>query len=183
MRRQDITASSPLLEWCFIVNDAVARLQAFAVVHELMYSTQQEEIELHGALRGVAEIGSELYRDRQADISVGGDSVLYPSKPATNMCIAANELITNAIKYGGPGPGGRLAVRVRIAREDDKFSLAVWNSGNHVPADFDPSQQTGMGLQVVRAVAVDQYQGTFSMRPHRGGTLAEIVVDDQALRD
>ena len=166
-----------------IINDAVARLQAFAVVHELMYSTQQEEIELQGALRGVAEIGSELYRDRQADIWVGGDSVLCPSKTATNICIAANELITNAIKYGGPGPGGRLAVRVRIAREDDKFSLSVWNSGNPVPPDFDPARQTGMGLQVVRTVAVDQYRGTFTMRPHDGGTLAEIVVEDEALRD
>jgi PAS domain S-box-containing protein len=166
-----------------IIKDAVARLRSFAVVHELMYSMQQEEIELHTALRGVAGISSELYRDRQAEVSVSGDIVTYSSRTASNICIVANELITNAVKYGRPRRGGKLAVRIRIAREDDRLRLSVWNSGNPVPADFDPARQTGMGLQVVRTVAIEQYRGTFTMRPHRGGTVAEIVVDDQALRE
>jgi hypothetical protein len=39
-----------------------------------------------------------------------------------------------------------------------------------------------MGLRVVVGIATVQYRGSFTIRPHNGGTLATVVLDDSELR-
>ena len=39
-----------------------------------------------------------------------------------------------------------------------------------------------MGLRLVHAVVVGQYEGAFAIRSHDGGTAAEIVLDQERLR-
>jgi PAS domain S-box-containing protein len=166
-----------------VIREAVARLRAFAVVHEVMYSTHLECVELLSAVRSVAAISRELHYERHLEMAVRGDEVSYPARSATNICVVANELITNGIKHGRADASGSLKVRVRLALEDGALRLSVWNSGNPVPAGFDPAAQKTMGLRVVQTVVVDQHGGSFALTPQRGGTLAEIVVADQALRE
>jgi len=44
-----------------------------------------------------------------------------------------------------------------------------------VSADFDSRAHRGMGLQLVGSLVADQYGGEFSLRPERGGTLAQVI--------
>jgi len=165
-----------------IISDAVARLRAFAVVHEQMYATQDQAVELLRALRGVAEIGREFSTAGEVEVSVAAQPVYYSSKAATNLCVIANELITNAVKHGAPGSSGKLTVRVEASVCDGRLRLSVWNSGNPVPAELEPSAQPTLGLRLVHAIATTQYGGEFNLRPCDDGTLAEVVIDDEALR-
>ncbi len=102
----------------------------------------------------------------------------FPTSAVTNLAVLANELITNALKYGGPRPDGVIEVSVTLERADGELRLRVWNSGNPVPEGF--SAQAGLGLNLVREIAA-RYGGSFTLRPHEGGTRAEVVVNERAM--
>ena len=165
-----------------IVHEAVARLRAFAVIHEQMYATHADEIELVDTLTRLAETAREAVGAGGVAISVRGKALTLPSKIGTSLCVIASELITNAIKYGGADEDGQRRIRIQLGARDGKLRLTVWNSGNPVGPRFDPSQVTSMGLRLVREVVLNQYQGSFTMRRHNRGTRAEIIIDQDKLR-
>jgi PAS domain S-box-containing protein len=164
------------------VGDAAARLRAFAVIHEQMYAAHADEIELVGTLTRLAETAREAVGAGGVAISVRGRALTLPSKNGTSLCIIANELITNAIKYGGPDQDGQRRIKIQLGTRDGKLRLTVWNSGNPVGSRFDPGQITSMGLRLVHEVALNQYQGSFTMRRRNHGTLAEIIIESDRLQ-
>jgi two-component sensor histidine kinase len=165
-----------------VLREAVARIRAFAVLHERMYDAGAEVVELTDAVRRVAEVSREALAEAGVEISVVGERLLYPTKAAANVCLMVNELVTNGIKYGRAGAGGAVQIEVTLARQKRKLHITVWSSGNPIPPGFDVSAQRTMGLQVVTGIATTQYSGSFSIRPHHGGTLATVVLDDGELR-
>ena len=169
-------ASHGNLEIASVLDDTVSRLLAFASIHEQLQTFPGEEVDLLGALSHVVNALGSVSASDATDITLEGDAVVLPSQAATNLAIVANELITNGAKYGGADPEGVRRVEVRLTSGEDQLRLTVWNSGNPVPADFEVGQAANMGLRLAQGL-VDQYGGTFSLRPHQGGTLAEVTVD------
>jgi len=165
------------------LREAISRLYTFAHVHEQLGLTGSDEVSLLVAVRRCAESIQGLGIPGAIDISVEGDEVLYPSRAASSLCLVANELLTNAVKHGAPGTDGRLRVTARLARDRGRLRLSVWNSGAPVPRDFDPSNQTTLGLTLVQSLVVSQYQGTFTLRPQGEGNLAEATVSEEALAE
>ena len=115
-------------------------------------------------------------------MSVHGEEMLLPAQVATNLALAANEMITNGLKHGAPGPDGRMRIVVWLARQGGKVQLLVWNSGSPIPPDFDTLAREGMGLHLVQAMVVVHYGGSFDMCPDAGGTIAQVLVSRSALR-
>jgi len=137
-------------------------------------------VELLDALRRIAEVDRQALSAGAIDISVEGESAEYPASVATNLCVIANELITNAIKHG-ISPGGRGEVEVRVSHHDGRLVLCVWNAHNPIAADFDVRKGGRTGLTLVRSIMEDQYGGTFTLVPERGGTMACVALDDAKL--
>ncbi len=163
-----------------LMHDAVTRIMAFAALHEQMYQRHSESVELLDALRRIAEVARQALSDGEVTISVEGASAECPSGIATNFCVIANELITNAIKHGGSQQGIR-RVEVHLARERGSLKLSVWNSGNPVSSNFDLKERAKTGLGLVSAITEDQYGGSFTLTPERGGTAARIVLEEEIL--
>jgi PAS domain S-box-containing protein len=159
------------------LSDTVSRLMTFASIQdELQAATTTGWLDLLPLLRRVASASSGTFAGGEAVVSVTGESVALPSRAATSIAVVANEFITNALKHGAPGAGGKLRVDVEIEPTDGSLRLCVWNSGNPVPADFDPRAHGGMGLQLVASLVAEQYGGEFSLKPERGGTRAQAIV-------
>ena len=165
-----------------MLRDTIARLHAFATVHEQLTATLGADIKLLSALRGIADTIRSVFPEENVAVSVEGGEVACPARVATALCLVVNELMTNAIKHGAPGSEGRLEVAVRLAREADRLELSVWNSGNPVPANLDPGTQRGTGLALVQGLIVGQYGGSFVLQPENGGSLARVVVSGQMLQ-
>jgi len=165
-----------------ILRDAITRIATFGAVHEQLYERRADVVELLDAMHRIADLARQALSKGDVEVSVEGERTWYPAKVATNICVVGNELLTNAIKHGAPGPDGRLRIRIGVALRDGKFRLSVWNSGNPVPRSFDPREQKAMGLRLVCDMAEREYRGTFTVRAHEGGTLAEIVMSDDRLR-
>ena len=167
-----------------LLRAAVLRIQSFADIHEEIHAARSTELDLLSTLRRLATSVSRRYGEgARPVISVEGDPLRYDARIVTNLAIAAGELVTNAVKYGGPGADGQVEVRVNCSAADGQLRLSVWNSGLPVPVDFDPTKQGAMGLQIVWDLVVSRYGGTFTLTPREGGSLAEIRVSEAALRE
>ncbi len=164
-----------------LVGEAMARIQTIAEVHSQLYASKGESIDILGALRQIAEIARGALPRGNVEISVQGAPFVCHGGMATSFCVSANELLTNAIKHGAPGPDGVLRVKVDVAREKGKLTLSVWNSGNPVAKGLDPEKQATMGLRLIQEIATRQYQGSFTLVAQEGGTLATVVVDEKRL--
>ena len=164
------------------LHDAAARLLTFAGIHELMQAGHAEEIDLLAAARRIAEATRYVFAGGKMDLRVQGETICYSSRAATNVAVVINELITNAAKHGAPSAGGLLRIELQIELQQGRLHLAVWNSGNPIAAGFEVAKQKNMGLRMVREIVMNQYDGSFSLRPQDGGTLAEVLIADARLR-
>jgi|GEM_PF-6670683 len=163
-----------------LIRDAVTRILSFAALHEQMYQSRADSIELVDAIKRIAEIDRQALSAGDIRISVSGTAVNYPSGVGTTLCVVANELLINAIKHGDRKDGGR-RVEAEVAVSEGKLTVAVWNSGNTLPKDFNLRKKSRTGLGLVRAIVEDQYGGSFTLAPEKGGTMARIVIEDARL--
>jgi len=166
-----------------VLQDTIARLFMFAEAYSQIEMTSGDDVELLDALRRVAGSIHGVFRKENVAVSVDGDEVIYPGMIVTNLCVMANELMTNAIKHGGPGPDGQLRIRARLALSAGRLQFTVWNSGNPIAADLDLNRQRRMGISLVQSLVVGQYQGIFTLEPEGDGTLARVEMSDERLRE
>ena len=166
----------PMSKAAVVLRDAITRIAALAVVHENLYEGEPGNVDLRDIVGRIAESAVRALSGEDVELAVDGDRVFVSSKLGSTLAIIANELLTNAIKYGAPGKDGRLRIKINLNCGTDHLLFTVWNSGNPIPTDFDIGQRHGLGLSLVQMVAEAQLHGSFSLRPERGGTLGEVVV-------
>ena len=166
-----------------IVRQAISLLRTFSLVQDQVHATQAEVVDVSDVLHKVTDVVRDAFPGANVETVVHGDSVSYPAQVAAAICVVANELVTNAIKHGSPGSSGKVTIKLILSLQEGSLRLSVWNSGNPVPPDLDISQQKSMGLRLIHDIIVGRYRGSFALRPHEGGTLAEIAIDDQRLRE
>ena len=77
-------------------------------------------------------------------IVIEGIEITLPAATAIPLGFIANELITNAAKYGT----GRITVSLRANSEKD-YALSVSNDGPGLPENFDPADRKGLGMRII----------------------------------
>jgi two-component sensor histidine kinase len=80
-------------------------------------------------------------------IFVEGIDIELATVTAVPLAFIANELITNAIKYGK----GRITVGLERG-PGNGYALSVSDDGGALPKDFDPAACKGLGMKIVRSL-------------------------------
>jgi two-component sensor histidine kinase len=80
-------------------------------------------------------------------VTVEGIEIMLPAVRAIPLGFIANELITNAAKYGK----GRITVRLE-ANPAKGYALSVANEGPGLPEGFDPAASKGLGMRIIRSL-------------------------------
>ncbi len=80
------------------------------------------------------------------DIVVEAVEIDLPTVTCRSLGFIANELITNAAKYGK----GRITVRLEQNLEKG-YALSVFNDGPALPKDFTSAARKGLGMKIVRS--------------------------------
>jgi two-component sensor histidine kinase len=80
-------------------------------------------------------------------ILVEGIEIVLPAVTAIPLGFIANELITNAAKYGK----GRITVSLE-PNPAKGYALSVANDGPALPEGFDPAACKGLGMRIVRSL-------------------------------
>ena len=80
-------------------------------------------------------------------IAAEGTEITLPAITAVPLGFIANELITNAAKYGT----GRITVSLEPEPEKG-YALSVANEGPALPDGFDPAAGKGLGMRIVQSL-------------------------------
>ncbi len=152
---------------------AADRVAAIGRVHRRLHSLDGVEV---FALKQYLE---DLCRDLSLMLSaerpvrsivVDGIEIEQPAGTAIPLGFIANELITNAVKYGT----GRIAVRLE-PNPPKGYALSIANGGPGLPDGFDPAARKGLGMKIIRSL-VDRIGGELRIGRGEDGQGARFTV-------
>ncbi len=134
------------------LDNAANRIWTIANVHASLYADGHSEIVAFAPyLTKLTDHLSQSHGEADLAINVEADDISVASDSAVSLGILAAELITNAIKHASR-EGKSPHIHVLATTRDDEFLLKVSDDGNGLPDGFDPSQTSGLGMQVVRSL-------------------------------
>lgn len=143
---------------------AITRLRSMAALQDSLLP-HDDHVDLatlaHAVVRGALEVYGAAEDVR---CEVVGTAIL-PSRTASAVAIALNELITNALKHAHAH-----TVNVEISDAKGRVELVVRDDGRGMPASPDG----GSGLTIVRAVVRNELAGELSIEPASTGTVVRI---------
>ena len=159
------------------------RIQALSHAHEILLIGQHDAGSLEAIVRGAVRVHEPGER-----ISFEGPPVLIGSRAALALALIANELSTNAVKYGAlSAPEGRIEVRWRIEAEgpDGQPLLDFRWTETGGPPVVAPARKgfgtrlVGMGLTASPGGAVDLDYDPAGLRCRITAPLNDLVLDEE----
>jgi PAS domain S-box-containing protein len=142
-----------------VLEEASGRIMAMAAAQRVLYTTPDAtRFNAHDFLNTVCETAKQTF-PQELDINYEADAVRLSNDAAMPLALIANELLTNAVKYG---LNGRTAgtIRVRLRKEDNSFIFYVEDDGPGF--DLQLVQRRSSGLKLVQGLA-RQLGGTFEV--------------------
>jgi PAS domain S-box-containing protein len=133
-----------------VLEEASGRIMAMAAAQRILYTTPDAtRFNARDFLNAVCEAAKQTF-PRELDIDYQGDALQLSNDAAMPLALIANELLTNAVKYGLNGQAVR-TIRVRLRREDDSFLFYVEDDGPGF--DLQSVQRRSSGLKLVQGLA------------------------------
>jgi PAS domain S-box-containing protein len=133
-----------------VLKEASGRVMAMAAVQRVLY-TMPDAMRFNARefLNIVCETAKQTF-PQELDIDYYADAIQLSNDAAMPLALIANELLTNAVKYGVNEWAAR-TIRVRLGREDDSFLFYVEDDGPGF--DLQLVQQRSSGLRLVQGLA------------------------------
>jgi two-component sensor histidine kinase len=160
--------------WASHLREAISRVQAIAAVHDLLSDEKQlggttvDVIARHAADEAY---GTLTPPGLTVTFDVPANDVRVPSKQATILALLINELVANAVKHGFSGRDHG-TISIRAHQEQGEATIEIWNDGEAIPKDFDPSGSHGLGMRIIQRLVSADLHGSFDIGPSDGGSIA-----------
>ncbi|MCK5200446.1 MAG: sensor histidine kinase, partial [Spirochaetales bacterium] len=90
---------------------------------------------------------------------------------AIPLGLIISEIIANSLKYAHK-EAGTCTTFISLLRQNDSMILTVKDNGAGFPDDFDPSESSGLGIQLI-TVLVEQIKGKINFY-NKNGAVTEI---------
>jgi PAS domain S-box-containing protein len=133
-----------------VLEEASGRIIAMAAAQRVLYTTHDAtRFDARDFLKTVCETARQTFPQDMA-IDCEADAVQLSNDAAMPLALIANELLTNAVKYGSNGEGAG-TIRVRLRREDDSLLFYVEDDGPGF--DLQSVQRRSSGLALVQGLA------------------------------
>jgi two-component sensor histidine kinase len=142
-----------------VLDEASGRVTAMAAAQRVLYTTHDAtRFNARDFLKVVCETAQQTF-PQELDIDYEADAIHLSNDAAMPLALIANELLTNAVKYGLDGKGAG-TIRVRLRRENESLLFYVEDDGPGF--DLQSVQRRSSGLAVVQGLA-RQLRGKFEV--------------------
>jgi two-component sensor histidine kinase/DNA-binding response OmpR family regulator len=142
-----------------VLDEASGRVMAMAAAQRVLYTTPDAtRFNARDFLNTVCEAARQTF-PQELKIDCEADAMQLSNDAAMPLALIANELLTNAFKYGLNEQGAG-TFRVRLRRQNDSFLFYVEDDGPGF--DLQLVQQRSSGLRLVQGLA-RQLGGTFEV--------------------
>jgi PAS domain S-box-containing protein len=133
-----------------VLGEASGRVMAMAAAQRVLYTMPDAtRFDAREFLNIVCETAKQTF-PQELDIDYNADAMQLSNDAAMPLALIANELLTNAVKYGVNERAAR-TIRVRLGREDDSFLFYVEDDGPGF--DLQLVRQRSSGLRLVQGLA------------------------------
>ncbi len=154
-----------------ILKDASNRIVSMALVQEKLYkSGDLYTISLPEYIKELCDRINESYKSIAKDIELKIDiePSMIQTDTAVSMGLIINELLSNAYKYAFVDrPNGEISIYYKTIKSGEK-ELIIIDNGIGLPADFDITKTSTLGLQLVNLTIIDQLKGTLEIKRENG---------------
>jgi len=158
-----------------LFRDSQNRLKAMALIHERLYqSPDLTQIDFAGYVRGLSDYLLKTYQvNPNVRLHVNVERVPMTVDTAIPCSLIINELVSNSLKYAFPD-GREGTVQVKLGSTDEgTLRLIVADDGVGIPAGFDVTSSSSLGLKLVRSLTA-QLCGSMLYDDNAPGMTVEI---------
>jgi two-component sensor histidine kinase len=146
------------------------RVNSMAMVHEVFYqSGDLHRVDLDPFLRSLAAhlVSAYDFEHSPLELRITADSVQVDLDTAIRVGLAANELVSNALRHAFPerDTAGLLDIEMRV--DANSAELTVADDGRGLPPGFDWTATDSLGLQLVQNLA-RQLRGSVTLDTANG---------------
>lgn len=168
--------------WTQPLQEAVARVQSIATIHDLLSSGSLTSATIEAIARKVTDEASinVVPPTLMLRFDVLPNDVEIRSRQATIFALLLNEVLTNAIVHGMRDREAGV-IRIEAISDGAMVEVRVEDDGKGLPDGFDLSAQDGLGLRIISTLATSDLKGGFDLvRRPEGGTRAVIRFPHEA---
>lgn len=144
-----------------VLRDLELRVKAITAIHDrLQRAAKTDSAPLLPLLRDVAEQTRQAFStpDQEVTVAVTGEALSLSGNAATDLALAAGELMTNACKHAFAGRK-RGQLLVSLSREEGMLKLVVADDGcGLAPGMERPERSDSLGWRMIRTM-VQKHDG------------------------
>ena len=177
--------------------ESLNQIKTIALVYDLLARDQPigkvdagQVLTKLGFLLG-AGLGTAEQNNR---IEVLTEPALIPTKAATSLALAVNELVSNSLKHSRKtnreDAGHDAAITVKLWKQNEDIHVSVRDAGPGFAPDFDPKRHANIGLELVLTLVRHDLRGSIAFSnvaaPEGGGIgggRVEIVFSENVLSE
>lgn len=163
------------------IRDSQHRIQAMSLIHQRLYQTENVS---HVDMRTyITELAAYLKDSFDTNSAVSFDlsivALQLEVSKAVPLGLILNEAITNSIKHGFKNRGkGHIRISL-VEMENGSYALCIADDGIGLPADFNISKMSSLGVKLIRGLSED-LSASLSING-QGGTEVKVVFEKTLL--
>ncbi len=152
----------------------IGRVLSIAAVHEILSRQGFRLVDILPVAERIAHLTAQhmVRPDLKAAITVEGESLLLPSRPATSLALVINELVHNALEHAFHGRTIG-SVRILITRTPEETLVEVRDDGTGFSPDA-PRQR--LGMEIVNTLVRDDLCGKIEFLSDAAGTRVAVHI-------
>jgi len=154
------------------LEEAATRVSTVALVHAgLSESATLARVDLGQSIRRLVANVQQIFGESAATVSVTFklDDLSLPTELATPCALIVNELVTNAFRYAFKG-SHQPCIEIRADARDGIATIVVYDNGPGRPGTRNPEEPHGLGLKLMKMLAVKQLHGALTVATSAIGT-------------
>jgi two-component sensor histidine kinase len=148
-------------------------VHSIAAVHEVLSERGFRLVDLEAVLEQVTGTLAESLTapSKSIRVRVEGQSILLPTRVASNIALVVNELVQNAFDHAFTGQNEG-QVRITLSRAPQELVIAVRDDGIGLPQDHT----LGLGLEIAEVLIAEELRGEIALQRRQPGTEVTIRI-------
>jgi GAF domain-containing protein len=156
------------------LHSSIGRIMSIAAVHEVLSRQGFRLVDLRPVTDRIVHLISQnmVRPDLKVTISVEGESLLLPSRPATSLALVINELLQNALEHAFDGRS-QGSVRILLTQTPEDTLVEIQDDGVGFAED---APRPHLGLDIVNTLVRDDLCGKIEFHSDPAGTRAVVRI-------
>ncbi len=153
-----------------LLNESQQRIKSMALIHETLYQSKDLlKIDFQEYIESLTTSLSRSYVVPGVSVlvDVNVENVELDLETAVPCGLLINELVSNSLKHAFKGKEGTGLINIKFGVSQCNFSLRIADNGVGLPDNFDPSNNTSMGMEIV-SILTTQLEGELKAHNDEG---------------